>query len=327
MKNKKNVALGSALIDVLIHTNNDFLKKIGGQKGGMTYVDSNFIDEIIAKSSEKPIISPGGSVCNTISGLGMLGANAFFIGKKGECDFGKYFEEGLKKRNVNSILSNSNNPTGKVLSVITPDAQRTMFTYLGASSEMSEIDIISKKEYFLDADFILLEGYLLFNESLILKAIEIAKLSSASVVMDLSSFTVVEQKKDFIKKKIMPFIDVLIANEDEAYYYTGHKEAKKAIKVFSKEVPIAVINLGKKGSLISYHGEIFEIKANQINNLVDTTGAGDLWISGFLFGLLNNYSIKKSGKLATACASYVCQITGTNISSDVWEKIKKEFKI
>ena len=166
------VGIGSALVDILIHENDEFLKRTGAVKGGMILVDKETIERILALSSDNASIVPGGSACNTIVGVGKLGGAARFVGMCGKGDMGKLIESDLRKQNVVPELFLSDLPTGRVLSIISPDAQRSMFTYLGASAETRPEDISEK--LFQDAAVVHIEGYLLFNPELIRAALTAA---------------------------------------------------------------------------------------------------------------------------------------------------------
>jgi len=321
-KNKKLiVGIGSALIDILTHEEDDFLKKTGAVKGGMKYVDRDFIEQTLLQTSQKPIIVPGGSACNTVVGIGKLGGEACFVGKSGADHMARLFETDLKKNNVNPALFKSSSPTGRVLSIITPDAQRSMFTFLGASSEIQPDEIT--ENCFKNAAIVHIEGYLLFNEDLIIRALKVAKSVGALVSLDLASFTVVEQSKTVLKRIINDFVDILIANEDEAHAYTGYSDEHKAIFSMAENTHIAVLKVGKRGSFIANNGKKITIEPMGDGVAVDTTGAGDLWASGFLFGLVNGFSLEKCGKLGSACGYEVCQVMGANIPEEGWQRIKK----
>jgi sugar/nucleoside kinase (ribokinase family) len=144
-KNKKLIAgIGSPLIDILAHESDEFLEKTGAVKGGMKYVDRDFIEQTLSYTTQKPVIVPGGSACNTVVGIGKLGGPARFVGKSGCGEMARLFEADLKKNNVDPALFKSSSPTGRVLSIITPDAQRSMFTFLGASSEAHPHEITER---------------------------------------------------------------------------------------------------------------------------------------------------------------------------------------
>jgi sugar/nucleoside kinase (ribokinase family) len=196
-----------------------------------------------------------------------------------------------------------------------------MFTFLGASSEIQPDEIT--ENCFKNAAIVHIEGYLLFNEDLIISALKAAKYVGALVSLDLASFTVVEQSKTVLKRIINDFVDILIANEDEAQAYTGYSDEKKAVCSMAKNTHIAVLKVGKRGSFIAHNGKTIKIEPMGDGGAVDTTGAGDLWASGFLFGLVNGFSLEKCGNLGSACGYEVCQVMGANIPEEGWQRIKK----
>lgn len=321
-KNKKKmiVGIGSALVDILTHQDDGFLLETGAVKGAMKLVDKLFIDQTISKTLEIPSIVSGGSACNTIVGIGKLGGHARFIGKRGNDDMGMVFEKDLLKSNVEPMLFTSPSPTGRVLSIITPDAQRSMFTYLGASSEILPDEL--EPRCFVDAAIVHVEGYLLFNPDLIRRSLEVSKNAGALVSLDLASFTIVEESKGLLEELVKD-VDILIANEDEARAFTGYTDEIDAVKALSEKADIAVLKVGKRGSFIANKGEIVCIDPKGTGRAIDTTGAGDLWASGFLFGLVNDCSIEKCGELGSFCGYEVCQVVGAAICEDGWGRIRK----
>jgi len=323
-KSKKNVVvgIGSALVDILIQEDDSFMNASGAKKGGMTLVENlDMIDSVISRATGSPSIVPGGSACNTILGIGRLGQPARFIGKRGTDRLGDLFEDALRKNNVEPQLSHSSTPTGRVLSIITPDAQRSMLTFLGASSETKPEELLDR--LFSDAALVHIEGYLLFNETLIRAALSAAKKSGALVSLDLASYTVVEASKNILEDLVRDYVDILIANEDEARAFTGHTDEEKALEVLAKKVDTAVVKVGKRGSFISHKGQRAKIGIMGSGSAVDTTGAGDLWASGFLYGLVNGYPIEKAGLIGAACGYEVCQVVGAQIPDDGWLRIRK----
>ena len=317
------VGVGSALIDILTHEEEQFLKKTGAVKGGMTYVDKKFIEQTLGHSTGNPIMVPGGSACNTVVGIGKLGGAARFVGKCGNGQMGNLFEKNLRRQNVEPLLFRSESPTGRVLSIITPDAQRSMFTYLGASAEARPEEINGR--YFENAAIVHIEGYLLFNPDLIRAVLIAAKASGAAISLDLASFTVVNEFGGVLKKMVNEFVDILLANEDEALAYTGHSDENSALQSLAGEVPIAVLKVGARGSYIAHDGKKIAIEPKGDGQAVDTTGAGDLWASGFLYGLVNGYPLEKCGELGSACGYEVCQVVGISIPEEGWQRIKKLF--
>jgi len=315
------VGIGNALVDILTHEDDAFVEKTGFRKGGMNLVDSVFIDGLLSKASGTPVVVPGGSACNTIIGVGKLGGNARFIGKCGQDDMGDLYKEDLQNNNVIPHLMNAASPTGRVFSAVTPDAQRSMFTYLGAAAEMTPGEISGCS--FVDAAIVHVEGYLLFNSDLIISALKRAKEDAAMVSLDLSSYTVVEASKGILETLVSEYVDILIANEEEAAAFTGHVDEQKAIEALSEKAPLAVLKIGARGSYIAHDGDIVKIDPMGNGLAIDTTGAGDLWASGFLYGLTRGYTIETCGRLASACGYEVCQVVGAAISEEGWSRIKR----
>ena len=313
--------IGSALVDILIHEDDEYLTRIGAAKGGMTLVDKADIERILAGSSARSSVVPGGSACNTVIGVGNLGGKARFVGKCGSGKMGDLIVADLKAQNVEPLLLRADSPTGCSLSIITPDAQRTMFTHLGASAETRPEDI--SVDSFAEAAVVLVEGYLLHNPDLIKASLAAAQKAGARIALDLASYTVVAESKGLLEHLIDAYVDILIANEDEAEAYTGHKDEGRALKALAAEVDIAVLKVGPRGSYVAHAGDTIAVKPMGDGSALDTTGAGDLWAAGFLFGLVNGYSIEKCGRLGSACGYEVCQVVGASIPDEGWSRIKK----
>lgn len=315
------VGIGSALVDYLVQAENAFIEQAGGVKGGMTLVDSNAIDTVVSMAPEDPQVVPGGSACNTVVGVGNLGGAGRFVGKRGSDALGDLLAEGLTDNGVEPFLFQSPTPTGRVLSIITPDAQRTFLTYLGAAAEISTAEI--RGDCFNSAAVVHVEGYLLYNRELITAILAEARRAGACISLDLASFTVVEENAEILADLVDRYVDILIANEDEARAFTGLDDETRAVKALAEKADLAVLKIGARGSLVAFEGEIVRIDALGNGTAVDTTGAGDLWAAGFLFGLVNGYDIKKSGRLGSACGYEVCRVVGAVIPADGWEQIKK----
>ncbi|MFW6052664.1 MAG: adenosine kinase [Desulfosalsimonas sp.] len=316
---KTIVCVGSALVDILANENDSFLEKAGAAKGSMTLVEEQYIEDLVSKASSPPVTVCGGSACNTAAGVGMLGGSARFVGKRGKDRLGDIFEQELIRHSIEPYLFNSQTPTGRVLSVVTPDAQRTMFTCLGAAAEMEPGEI--KPECFKGAAIVHVEGYLLFNRDLMAAVLKAARESGAKISLDLASFNVVEESKDLLNRIVAEHVDILIANEDEALAYTGIRDEEKSLEAMAEEAEIAVLKLGPRGSIIKGYGETARIEGMGDGSALDTTGAGDLWAGGFLYGLISGYSLTKSGELGSCCGYEVCQLIGAKIDDAGWQRI------
>ncbi|HCY86512.1 MAG TPA: adenosine kinase [Desulfobacteraceae bacterium] len=322
MTETRITGIGNTLVDILINETDAFLDLFGKEKGGMTLVGPEVHQQILAKTDQIPAVVPGGAACNTIVGIGRLGGEARFIGCRGRDDFGEDLEDQITACGVKPHFFHSEDtPTGKALSVVTPDAQRSMFTDLGASVKLDPAWVTT--DLFADTAIANVEGYLLFNPALMNAAVRAAKEAGTRIALDLASFEVVEAARDILPALIRDYVDILIANEDEAKAYTGHTDEAKALEALSKDVDYAVLKVGKRGSYVSFEGKTYRIPPVSGNDPVDTTGAGDLWAAGFLYGIAHGLSIEKSGELGSVCGYEVCQVMGAQIPDDGWERIRK----
>jgi sugar/nucleoside kinase (ribokinase family) len=312
------VGAGSALVDLLIEESDEFIIKMGSEKGGMTLVSLSKIEEALNASSSQPSIVPGGSACNTLVGISALHGKTLMIGRCGKDQMSVTFLEALEKAGVEGRLGYSDTPTGNVLSVVTPDAQRTMFTFLGAAAELAPDDL--KPEYFANASVIHLEGYQLLNRPVTETIIRRARESKARLSLDLASFEVVEANLEYLKEIIPANVDILIANEDEAKAFTGKNE-DDSLELFARMSEIAVVKRGKKGALAARGAERAEVGIQPVKT-VDTTGAGDLWASGFLYGLTHGYTLENAAKLGSCVADEVVQVMGAVIPPEGWNRVK-----
>jgi sugar/nucleoside kinase (ribokinase family) len=304
------------LVDLLVEEEERFVARMGSDKGGMTLVELETIDSALENTQAPLKVVPGGSACNTIVGIGNLGGKARMIGRLGKDALGQAFLDGLLKAGVDHRIRQSDMPTGRVLSVVTPDAQRTMFTYLGASSQLVPEDVILAD--FADVGTVHLEGYLLFNRPVVEKIIAVAKEAKAKIVLDLGSYQVVEICRDFLDQ-IIPSVDIVLANEDEAKAYTGMGEAE-SLEILAGKVETAVVKVGKRGVLVAQGKGRHKVEAHLVK-AIDTTGAGDLWASGFLFGLTQGLSLENAARLGCKVGSEVVQVMGAVIPEAGWQRV------
>jgi sugar/nucleoside kinase (ribokinase family) len=286
----------------------------------MTLSELHRIESLLAKTNLAHKIAPGGSACNTIVGFSRLGGKGSFIGACGSDEMGLFFETKIKEAGVQSLLKRGEHTTGRVLSIITPDAQRTMFTHLGAAGNFHSHYL--KAEDFANAGIVYIEGYLLFNEELTRKVIHYAKAAGAKIALDLASFQVVQACRGLMEDIIENSVDIILANEDEAKAFTGLNE-EDSLKMFGDIVDISVIKLGARGALLKQGTERVKIDAKEVK-AIDTTGAGDLWASGFLYGLVSGYDLHQAGKIGAVVASEVVSVVGAHISDEGWNRILKE---
>ena len=319
---KKILGIGNALVDILVHIDNDeILDRLGLQKGGMEMIDAQRKREILEVIAEMPqTLATGGSTSNTIHGLARLGAQAGYIGKVGNDDLGRLFREECQRFGVIPHLIESNEDTGVAITFISPNAERTFATYLGAAATMQpdQVDAEILKSY----DIIHIEGYLIFNHDLILSICQKAKEQGLQISMDMASYNLIESNLDFVKMLLRDYVDIIFANEEEAKAFTG-VENVEALHALSEYCPVAIVKVGKDGSYIKMDGEVTAIAPVDAKRL-DTTGAGDIYASGFLYGLINNFGALKSGNLASYLSARLIEYVGAKLPDEEWVNIKKE---
>jgi sugar/nucleoside kinase (ribokinase family) len=234
---------------------------------------------------------------------------------------GRLFREDLQSQRVEPHLFESPSPTGQVISIITPDAQRSMLTDLGASAELKPDE--AGGDCFDGAAVVHIEGYLLFNRELIEAVMKAARDAGAKVSLDLASYTVVDSSRDILPGLVDRYVDILIANEDEALAYTGIEDEPDALSAMADQVELAVLKQGVRGSTIAVGDDRVTVDAYGNGSAVDTTGAGDLWAAGFFYGLVNGFSLQGCGSLASRCGHAVCQEVGANVPEAGWNTIRK----
>ena len=304
----KILGIGNAIVDVICKVEDSFLSNNQLTKSTMKLVDEIEFKKLLSNLKIENTVS-GGSVANSIVGLSQLKNNVGFIGKVNDDELGNKYEEGLKKENVKYVYSKKKEqlPTGTCLILITPDSERTMCTFLGTSGKInfSDIDINAVK----NSNIVFLEGYL-WDEGNPKKAFDIAIQNSNKVAMSLSDLFCVERHKlhflDLVKNKI----DITFANEQEFTSLIGAKRFEEAVS-FSKELnKQIIITRGEKGAIAVKGDEVHECHIKKNLNIVDLTGAGDLFAAGYLHGLVNNLTIKESLDKGTELSSKVIQQIG-----------------
>jgi sugar/nucleoside kinase (ribokinase family) len=325
---KRILGIGNALVDVMTLIDNDnILEKFSLPKGSMQLVDGEISALIKSGTTNfKRNLVSGGSAANTIHGLAMLGVNTGFIGSVGKDDTGDFFESDMKKAGVKTYLSRRNSVTGTAVALISPGSERTFATHLGAAVELGPNDL--NPENFKNFDILYLEGYLIINKALVERTCMIAKENNMKIAIDLSSFNVVDAKLNDFREIIEKYVDIVFANEEEAKSFTGMAPLD-ALNSISTICDIAVIKVGKDGSLIKRGEEVIRIGTIPVQ-CIDTTGAGDLYASGFLYGYADYLSLEKCGVFGSVLAGHVIEIVGARMDEHRWKKImgilKEEIK-
>ncbi|MFV0291461.1 MAG: adenosine kinase [Mangrovibacterium sp.] len=318
----KIVGIGSALVDVLAQLPNDeLLAQFKLAKGSMELVDANQSKQIIdAIAHLKPSIETGGSAANTIRAIAQLGGKTGFIGKVNNDEMGLFFQKSFEDLGISFHRLQGDSPSGVASTLITPDSERTFGTYLGAASELKPSDL--NDAMFKSYDILHIEGYLVFNHNLIEDILKRAKKNGLKISLDMASFNVVEANLDFMKYLLDNYVDIVFANEEEAMAYTG-KEPAEAIGIIAQQCEVTVVKVGSRGSLIQADGSIFLIPAYRVE-AIDTTGAGDVYAAGFLYGMAHKLKYNQCGRIGSLLASEVIKAVGAKIPEAAWEHINKE---
>ena len=308
----KILGIGNAIVDVICKVNDSFIEQNNLTKSTMKlFFDVNEFKQLLINLKIEKTVS-GGSVANSIVGLSQLGDEVGFIGKISNDDFGKKYEEGLKKENVEYFYSKKKEelPTGTCLILVTPDSERTMCTFLGTAGKINENDVSS--DAIKRSEIIFLEGYL-WDEGEPKKAFDKAIHNANKVAMSLSDQFCVDRHKPHFLNLVQNKLDITFANEQEISSLIGAKKFDEVIN-FSKQLKkLVVVTRGEKGAVAIKGEEVFESDIKKNLKIVDLTGAGDLFAAGFLHGYVNKLLIKECLEKGTEMSSKVIQQIGARL--------------
>jgi len=318
----KVLGMGNALVDIITRIDNDdILDSLGLPKGSMTLVDmdtSNFIHAETAGMTKSR--ASGGSAANTIHGLAHLGIKTGFVGSVGNDDMGKFFKKDLKVNKIKPILFPSLNETGKAIALISKDSERTFATYLGAAVDLRAEDI--SHDVFEGYDYFYIEGYLVQDPKMFEKALRLASQAGLKICLDLASFNIVADYIDFFKSVIDKYVDILFANEEEIKAFTGLSPEEGAKEV-NDLCELVVIKLGAEGSFCVCKEGMVRVGVRP-SKPIDTTGAGDLFAAGFIYGHLKGLSSETCGKMGSILAGRVIEVIGAKMNESHWESLRRE---
>ena len=323
---KKILGIGNALVDILTRIpNDDILENLKLPKGTMHHVDaatSLHYGEILKDYGFE--MAAGGSTANTMSGAAKLGVATGYIGKVGRDERGRFFEEAMRQTGVKSMMLTTDTPTGCVEAFISPDGERTFATYLGAALELCADDI--QPEMLDGWDLFYVEGYLVQNHALLDKILPMAKAKGLKTALDLASFNVVEDNRDYLRQLTKDYLDIVFANEEEARAFTHRNDPKAALAEIASMCEIAVVKVGAEGSYIQSGNTVVTIGPIPAQ-VVDTTGAGDLWAAGFMAGLVQGKTLEQCGKMGATLAANIIEVVGAKMDEKRWEKIANSLKL
>ena len=308
----KILGIGNAIVDVICKVDDNFIKQNNLTKSTMKlFFDENEFQDLLKNLKIEKTVS-GGSVANSIVGISQLGDKAGFIGKISDDEFGSNYEDGLKKENVEYFYSKKKEklPTGTCLILVTPDSERTMCTFLGTAGKINENDISS--DVIKKSEIIFLEGYL-WDEGEPKKAFDKAINNANKVAMSLSDLFCVDRHKPEFLNLVKNKLDITFANEQEITSLIEAKNFEEVIN-FSKQLnKLIIVTRGENGAVAINGEEIIECEVQKNLEIVDLTGAGDLFAAGFLHGYINKLSIKESLKKGTEMSSKVIQQIGARL--------------
>lgn len=326
-KELKVICVGSPIIDRLAHVGENALGRLGGGKGGMLLVETAAMKILLNDLREPVAVSPGGSAANTAFALSRLAVPSVILGKVGGDGLGRFYRRSFERVGGDSsrIKVCGKSATASCLCLITPDSERTMRTDLGAAGGLLPGEVSA--EDFAGCRHAHVEGYLLFNPALAKSVLSAAREAGCTVSLDLGSYEVVNANADAdaLPGLLSEYVDVVMANEDEAAAFCGSKDPLAGLKALSACVPVAAVKLGSRGACIKTNKQSLFVAALPVDNPVDATGAGDFWAAGFLYGRLQGYSMEDSGRFgAVLGAEAVCHL-GANLPAEAWENIADRF--
>jgi sugar/nucleoside kinase (ribokinase family) len=317
----KIIGIGNALVDIIIKLQDEeVLKTFSLPKGSMQLVDNKMAQKIENETKGcETILASGGSAANTIHGLAKLGMETAFIGKIGHDTHSDFFRNDIIAAGIKPYISHGNEPTGRAITLVSPDSERTFATFLGSAIELNSQDLDDIP--FSNYSVLHVEGYLVQNQKLVEGVLKIAKLNGLKTSLDLSSYNVVSENKEFLRNTIRQYVDIVFANEEEAHALTG-KNPEEAAEELALICNIAVVKTGGSGSIVQKGKEQSRIGVVDAH-CIDTTGAGDLYAAGFLYGLSRNLHVSRCGKIGALLAGKVIEYLGAKIPSSGWNEIKK----
>ena len=314
------IGVGSPIVDRLARVNDDFLSRIDGHKGGMELVDSETMTQLLDRVGGAVVVAPGGSAANTVFALARLGIPSVLLGKLGDDREGEFYRQAFEQigGDGSRLKTCDVSSTACCLSLITPDSERTMRTDLGAASGFLPEEVSPKD--FDNCRHAHVEGYLLFNRALAESVLDAAKTAGCRVSLDLGSFEVVKASEDVLPSLLDEYVDVVLANEDEASAFCGSNDPWDGLRALSEHCQVTAVKMGADGALIKSNGLTCQVFAQPVDKVVDTTGAGDFWAAGFLYGLLHDYRLDDCGHLGAVMGAEAVGCLGADLPKESWER-------
>lgn len=312
------IGVGAPVIDRIVHVDEALLNALEIAKGGMRIVDLSTLEAIEQAYRLQTQFTPGGSAANTVKGLAHLGHTSSLVGKIGMDRWGDLFNESVTQLDIKSLYLKSSTPTGQILTLVTPDSERTFCSFPGASVKIKPHEL--SPSMFTGVKLAHIEGYTLLASGVTEQAMKLAKQAGAKISFDLASFEIVHACKEEIEKLLSGYVDIIFANQEEVFALTG-LGPEKACASLKEICGVVVVFCGEAGVWVG-QGDKLWFHAAQKVSAIDTTGAGDLFASGFLHGYLHEYPIELCAAYGTFAASEIVQVMGAELPLRAWDKLR-----
>jgi sugar/nucleoside kinase (ribokinase family) len=318
------VGVGSPIMDLTAQVPESFLSNVSGEKGGMVLVDDAEMGRILSLLGSSPTLSTGGSAANATFNAARLGLRTAFVGKLGNDGLARTYADRFKQVGVDTgRFKHGDVANARCLALVTPDAQRTMRTNLGAAMTLSPGEISAAD--FQGARHAHIEGYLVFNHELCEAVLNAARADGCTISLDLSAFEVVNASREWMFRQFGHGIDVVFANEDEirALFPGRGSDYGALARELASHGVTAAVKMGREGSWIAKGNEIHRIAPVPLSDVIDTNGAGDAWAAGFLYGYLRGLPLQRCGELASIMGSETVRHLGPLIPDAAWPDVKR----
>jgi sugar/nucleoside kinase (ribokinase family) len=316
------IGVGSPIMDLLAPVPEEFLRQVRGDKGGMVLVDDREMEAILKQLERAPARATGGSAANATFNATRLGLRTTFLGKLGNDDTAQHYRRTFEQAGVDSSrFKRGDKANARCLALVTPDAQRTMRTDLGAAMTLSAAEISVSD--FHGCRHAHIEGYLVFNQTLADAVLASARAAGCTTSLDLSSFEVVHAARDWLLAQLRKGIDIVFANEDEirALFQDQTTDYATLARRLGDHGVVAAVKVGKDGAWIAHDGGLHRVEPVRVAEVVDTNGAGDAWAAGFLFGHLSGWSLPESGAIASLVGAETVRHMGPIIPDPHWREL------
>lgn len=314
------LGIGNALVDVSVFIQDDsILEKHRLHKGGMTLIDEE-TETIIEQEMQAlhPQMSTGGSTGNAMTALACLGAKPTYVGRIGNDELGRFFMESGTRQGINEKLITCNEHTGVANTFISSYGERSFGTHLGAAMGLKAEDIT--EDLFENCDLVHIEGYLVQNHEMMEKICKTAKKLGLIVSLDLGSWNIVKENLDFFHHIIRNYVSLVFANREEATALSGMEDAAQSLNYIASLTDTAIVKMGKLGASAMHRGgERVVVPANKIENVIDTTAAGDYFAAGFLYAYSNAAELRTCLDLGITLSESIIQVVGTRLSDESWD--------